>query len=68
MTKQTYDLVIAEEYEQNGAKRTKFHNVGTAWPLDGKDGMSVQIHAGLSVSGRAVILPRKAKDGQEAGQ
>ena len=66
MTKQTYDLLIAEDYEQNGEKRTKFHNVGTAWQLDNREGMSVQIHAGMSVTGRAVILPRKAKDGQEA--
>ena len=60
MTK-TFDILIAEEFEQQGEKKTKFHNVGTAWPLDGKDGMSLQFHPGLAVSGRVVILPRKPK-------
>ena len=60
MTK-TYDILIAEDYEHQGESRTKFHNVGTAWPLEGKDGMSLQLHPGIGVSGRLVILPRKAK-------
>ncbi|MEM6934108.1 MAG: hypothetical protein AAF526_11040 [Pseudomonadota bacterium] len=60
MTK-TYDILIAEDYEHQGETRSKFHNVGTAWPLETKDRMSVQLHPGISVSGRLVILPRKPK-------
>lgn len=63
---QPYDLLIVEDYEQGGETRSKFHNVGTAWPLDGKDGMSVQIHPGVSVTGRLIILPRRPKS--EPGQ
>lgn len=65
--KKTYDILVTEEYESGGEKKTKFHNVGTAWPLDNKDGFSVQIHPGVAVSDRLVILPRKPReDGQEA--
>lgn len=62
MTKTTYDVLIAEDYEQGGEKRSKFHNVGTAWSLDNKDGLSVELHPGLAVSGRLLVLPRRARE------
>ena len=65
MAKETFDILSVEEYEHQGEQRKKFHNVGTAWPLE-KGGMSVEIHPNIAVGGRLVILPRKAKDAAEA--
>jgi hypothetical protein len=60
MTNKPMDLLIAEEFEYKGEQRTKFHNVGTVFENE-REGFTVKIHPGLSVSGRLVILPRKEK-------
>lgn len=64
---QVYDLLIAEDYDnRDGEKRTNFTNVGAAFPQKNGDGFSLQIRPGLAVSGRVLMLPRKAKDEREA--
>ena len=65
MSKKIYDALIAEDYEHKGEKRTKFYNVGVMFEND-REGWTLTIPAGVSISGRVVILPRKEKpaDGQ----
>lgn len=60
MSKKPYDVLIAEEYEHKGEKRTKFYNVGVMFEND-REGWTLNIPEGISISGRVVILPRKEK-------
>lgn len=62
MTKKIYDALITETYtdRKTGEDRTKFHNVGTVFENE-REGWTMKVHDGLSVSGRVVILPRKEK-------
>lgn len=64
MSKKPYDALIAEDYEHKGEKRTKFHQVGVMFENE-REGWTLNIHPGISVSGRVVIMPRKEKP--EAG-
>ena len=61
MTKKTYNVLKPREYKtSNGEVKKHFVEVGAAWEID-TGGMSVDIHEGIAISGRFVILPRKDK-------
>lgn len=66
MSKKTYNVLKPREYTTgNGEVKKHFIEVGAAWEID-SGGMSIELHEGLAVSGRFVILPRKdraASDG-----
>lgn len=68
MAKKTYNVLKPREYtDGNGEVRKHFIEVGAAWDID-SGGMSIELHEGIAVSGRFVILPRKDKaadDGPE---
>ncbi len=58
-----YDVLIAEDYtNKNGEVKTKFYTVGVAFEHKSGEGMSIEIAAGISITGRAVIMPRKARE------
>lgn len=66
MAKQPYDVLIAEEYtNSNGEVKTKFYTVGVAFEREKGPGMSIEIAAGISITGRAVIMPRKSREGEQ---
>jgi len=65
MTTKPYDALIVEEYEHNGQKRTKFHNVGTMFENE-REGWTLKVHPGMAISGRIVIIPRKERDQDKA--
>lgn len=59
MSKRTYNVLKPREYtDGNGELRKHFIEVGAAWEID-SGGMSIELHEGIAVSGRVVILPRK---------
>lgn len=61
-----YNLLIPESYEdQNGEEKTQWHRVGKAFPKKEGDGFDLVIPAGVSLSGRVVMLPRKEKEQAE---
>ena len=61
MTKPTHDILLAENYTTaNGEEKSHFTNIGSAWAKEG-GAISCEIRAGLAVSGRYVILPKKDK-------
>lgn len=56
-----YDIVIFEEFDKDGEKKSKSYQVGVAF--DSKDGNSLNcvIAQGISISGRFSIFQRKEK-------
>jgi hypothetical protein len=61
MTKPTHDVLLAENYTTaNGEEKSHFTNIGSAWAKDNGT-VSCEIRAGLAVSGRFVVLPKKDK-------
>ena len=59
MRKPTHDVLLAEEYTtSNGEVKSHFTNIGSAWQSE-KGAISCDLRAGLAVSGRFVILPKK---------
>ena len=66
MSKKTYNVLKPREYtNSNGEVKKAFVEVGAAWDIE-TGGMSIELHEGIAVSGRFVILPRndKAEDDQ----
>lgn len=65
MAKQTYNVLKPREYtDKNGEVKKHFIEVGAAWDIE-SGGMSIELHEGIAVSGRFVILPRRDRaDGQ----
>ena len=63
--KQVYDVLVPEEYEDkrggNGELKSRYYRVGTAFENE-RDGMSVILAPGITVSGKLVIMPRREKD------
>lgn len=60
----THDILLAEDYEAaDGEQKASFTNIGGAWLKD-SGAISCQLREGLAVSGRFVILPKKAKDAE----
>lgn len=63
--KPTHDILLAENYTTaNGEEKSYFTNIGSAWAKDSGT-MSCEVRAGLAVSGRFVIMPKKDKSGSE---
>lgn len=61
MSKKTYNVLKPREYtNSNGEVKKAFVEVGAAWDIE-TGGMSIELHDGIAVSGRFVILPRKDK-------
>ena len=61
MSKKTYNVLKPREYTtSNGEVKKAFVEVGAAWDIEA-GGMSIELHEGIAVSGRFVILPRKDK-------
>lgn len=61
MSKKTYNVLKPREYtNSNGEVKKAFVEVGAAWDIE-TGGMSIELHEGIAVSGRFVILPRKDK-------
>lgn len=61
MSKKTYNVLKPREYTtSNGEVKKAFVEVGAAWDIE-TGGMSIELHEGIAVSGRFVILPRKDK-------
>jgi len=59
--KPTHDILLAENFTtSNGEEKSYFTNIGSAWAKDSGT-MSCEIRAGLAVSGRFVIMPKKEK-------
>lgn len=63
--KQQYNLLHTREFNVEGEKypKTVYTKIGRAWEIKG--GFSIEIDAGLALTGRAVILPRKADEAEE---
>lgn len=60
--KPTHDILLAEKYQAgDGEEKAYFTNIGSAWQKD-SGAISCEMRDGLAVSGRFVILPKKAKD------
>ena len=53
-----YDLIVFENFEYKGQKRHKAHRVGTA-TLSPKGGLVLYIPAGISITGRVLVVPEK---------
>lgn len=65
MAKTTYNVLKPREYTNgNGEVKKHFIEVGAAWEID-SGGMSIELHEGIAVSGRFVILPRKERDANQ---
>ena len=63
MAKKTYNVLKPREYTNgNGEVKKHFIEIGAAWDLDSSDGMSIELHEGIAVTGRFIILPRKERD------
>ena len=56
-----YDLVVFEEYEKDGEKKSASTQVGTAFTNE-NTGYTLKIRDGISISGRVQMLPRRDKD------
>lgn len=68
MAKTTYNVLKPREYTNgNGEVKKHFIEVGAAWEID-SGGMSIELHEGIGISGRFVILPRKERDGNQPAQ
>lgn len=61
MSKTPFDVVVFEEYERDGEKKSKGYTVGVAFENQG-GGFTVTPAPGVALCGRFSILPRKSKD------
>ena len=58
-------VFVVENYEHNGEKRSRWHEVGRAWVREDQSGteyMSIELVPGISVSGRLNIRPATPKE------
>ena len=53
--KERYEVLIANEYEQAGQKKTNWTNVGVGFPNKDGKGINIEITPGLSVSGKLIV-------------
>lgn len=61
------DILVARQYEKNGEQKTYFVKIGTAWPMQNRDGFSLTFDAlptpSMSDKGqletRALMMPPK---------
>ena len=61
MSKTVYDIVVFEEYEKDGEKKSKAYQIGVAFDSKEGNGLNCVVPDGISVSGRFSILQRKEK-------
>ena len=54
-----FDLIIFEKFTYKGQPRNKQHKIGTAMSVKG--GYMLFIPPGVSVSGRVMMVPEKAR-------
>lgn len=62
MSKPAFNAYVTQEAEINGEAKTFWHKVGVVWPHKNKEGFSLHIIPGVSVSGKIVLLPPKEND------
>lgn len=65
MSKKPYDALVVEEYQHQGETKKKYYQVGVMFENE-REGWTLSIPPGVSVSGRVLILPRKDKAGDAA--
>lgn len=64
MQKKTpFNVLHVRDFGEGDAKRTIYTKIGVAFEIEG--GFSFQIDDGLALTGRALILPRKADSGDD---
>lgn len=59
-----YDILITEEYQSQGQKKTAWHKVGSAFDAKSGAGFSGEIIPGVALSGRFVVRPRQERQQQ----
>ncbi|MFC3071585.1 hypothetical protein [Shinella pollutisoli] len=52
-----YDLIVFENFEHNGQKRSRAFRVGSA--VTTAKGTALYIPAGISITGRVLLVPEK---------
>lgn len=60
-----FDLVVFDDYERNGEIKSRPYSVGSAF-RNQKAGFSLVIPAGVALSGRVQMLPRREADRPDA--
>ena len=66
--KPSHKVFITREYQIGKEIKTNWLEVGTAWQHKNGEGMNIQIHEGISISGKVTIIkPRERDQGAEAG-
>lgn len=54
-----YDILIVREYtDSNGEVRNQYYRAGVAFE-NSKGGMNLEIVEGMTITGRALVMPRK---------
>lgn len=56
-----YDILITDEYQSQGQKKTAYHKVGSAFDAKSGSGFDCVILPGVALSGRFIVRPRQAK-------
>ena len=56
-----FNLLIAQEFEQAGSKKTRWHNVGKMGEFQEGGGYWLELPPGLSIAGRLIAKPRRLK-------
>jgi hypothetical protein len=62
-----FHVLVPYQYEHKGEKKTSWTDVGVAFRSSNGEGVNVELKPGISVSGRLVIRPAKAKE-QDGGE
>lgn len=62
MSKPAFNAYVTQETETNGEQKTFWHRIGAVWPHKNKEGFTLQIIPGVSVSGKIVLLPPKENE------
>lgn len=60
---ETYDLLIPEEYTTKERQvRSKFYQVGIAFPMKEREGFTINIAPGAAISGKVLLVKRTPRD------
>ena len=62
MANKPHDVIVFDEFVQDGENRSRGYHVGVAFPNKNGDGFNVSLIPGIALSGRFSILPRRQKD------
>ena len=65
-----YNLLKPDEYtdKASGEVKTKWHEIGTAFPHKSGKGFNLVIPTGISISGRVMMLERNQKAPDSAAE